>query len=324
VLGTLANWINWFGYNDEEGLYILTNGAVIVNKSSASGNGSDGVYIDNSGATLPANVTINTGWYNDNAGNGLTVDTKGTVLINSLEASGNLWDGAWIDSSIDTGSVKSVTINKSKFEGNGTTGLEVYVFGNITVNNLTANDNAGRGAVLFNHYMGANGTVTLLTTLGANTLNYNGGAGLYIESDRAVILNNVTASHNGWIGIYIENSAGAAAPVTLTKVTTHYNLSDGIQVTSNGNITLTNAVSMFNGWDDPMTPAIEVGHGFNFINTNVLAKTTITNSVAIGNTGNGIRLVKFDDGLFILTNTLYFGNDTSGEGYNNLQIIPII
>lgn len=322
VLGTLANWINWYSNNGAEGLYIVTHGVVIVNKVDASNNGVDGVHINNSGAALPANVTINTGWYNDNNGNGLTVDTKGTVLVNSLEASGNLWDGAWIDSSLDTGSVKSVTINKSKFEGNGTTGLEVYIFGNITANNLTANDNGGRGAVLYNHYIGANGTVTLLTTLGANTLNYNGGAGLYIESDRAVILNNVAASHNGWIGIYVSNTGGFT-PVTLSKVTTNYNLSDGIQVTSNGSITLTNAVSMFNGWDDPMTVEVEVGHGFNLVSSNVLAKTTITNSVAIGNTGNGIRLVKFEDGLFVLTNTLYFGNDTSGEGYNNLQIIPI-
>ncbi len=70
VLGTLSYWTNWFGDNDQRGLFIETKGAVVVNKVDASNNASDGVVIDNSTATLPANVTINTGWYNDNAGIG--------------------------------------------------------------------------------------------------------------------------------------------------------------------------------------------------------------------------------------------------------------
>ena len=48
LLGTLSNWINWFSNNDEEGLYIETNGVVVVNKVDASGNkAQDGVYIGN-------------------------------------------------------------------------------------------------------------------------------------------------------------------------------------------------------------------------------------------------------------------------------------
>ncbi len=144
LLGTLTNWINWFGDNDEEGLYVLTNGAVVVNKLDASNNESNGVYINNSTATLPANVTINTGWYNSNDGAGLVLRTKGTVLINSLTANYNTGGvGASINNDDDTSGTKSVTINKSTFNGNSSNGFQVGSHGNIILNAITASDNTG-------------------------------------------------------------------------------------------------------------------------------------------------------------------------------------
>lgn len=325
VLGTLANWINWFGYNGEEGLYILTNGAVIVNKVSASSNGSYGVRIDNTSATLPANVTINTGWYYSNINEGLFVITKGTVLVSGVEAMSNSGVGVFINNTYDTSSTKSVTVNKSTFMSNGSHGLEVETWGNIIVNNLNSMYNGNAGARLYNMQPGALGTITVLNTLGANTFNENTGHGLVMISNKAIIVTGVTANLNGERGIHAVNDGMGAGTglVTLNKVTANYNTTEGVFIRTNGNITLTSAVAMFNGQDDPDTVGtIEAWAGFNIENYNSLSKTTFTNSVAIGNGGNGIYLIKHG-GAYLLTNTLYFGNDASDDGYYNLYITDL-
>lgn len=327
VLGTLANWINWFGYNGEEGLYILTNGAVIVNKVSASGNGSEGVYIDNSISATSPNVTINTGWYTNNMGIGLSVLTKGTVLVTGVEATSNANVGVFINNQYDTSSTKSVTVNKSTFMSNGSHGLEVLSYGNIIVNAITSTYNlsGGSGAMLNNMQPGSLGTITVLNTLGANTFNENTGHGLVMISNKAIVVTGVTANLNGERGIHAVNDGMGAGTglVTLTKVTANYNTTEGVFIRTNGNITLTSAVAMFNGQDDPDTVGtIEAWAGFNIENYNSLSKTTFTNSVAIGNGGNGIYLIKHG-GAYLLTNTLYFGNDASDDGYYNLYITDL-
>ncbi len=140
LLGTLSTWTNWFSNNDDEGLHIETNGAVVVNKLDASDNAQYGVFIDNRSGT--GNVTINTGWYNNNSDTGLILRTKGTVLINSLTASDNInGAGATINNDYDTSGTKSVTINKSTFNGNSANGLEIGSYGNIIINNITASNN---------------------------------------------------------------------------------------------------------------------------------------------------------------------------------------
>jgi hypothetical protein len=318
LLSTLAYWTNRFGDNAYQGLYIVSKGAVVLNKLDASGNDSDGVFIDNwQYATLPANVTINTGWYNSNGGDGLTIRTKGTVLVNGLEASYNDDHGASINNDDDATGTKSVTINKSTFNSNHSNGFQVGSHGNIILNNITASDNLddGSGAYLYN--LGGTGTVTVLNTLGANTFNNNANHGLWIASDLAVQITGVTASFNGLgYGIYVDNDEGTNAPVTLTKTTTNYNSWDGVYITSDGAVTLNSAVSMFNGVGD-------AGNGFTILSNNAACKTTISTGVAIGNGGYGIYLYK-NGGTYLFTNTLYFGNDVDDGGNDNLLITDIL
>ncbi len=88
---------------------------------------------------------------------------------------------------------------------------------------------------------------------------------------------------------------------------------------SRGAVTLNTAVSMFNGLDDPGTPAIEAANGITIYSQNPASKTTVTNSVAIGNGGYGIFLHK-NGGSYLLTNTIYFGNNVSGV-FRNLLIV---
>ena len=215
---------------------------------------------------------------------------------------------------------KSVTINKSTFNSNSSNGLQVGSYGNIILNAITASDNydGGSGAYLYN--LGGTGTVTVLNTLGTNTFNNNEYHGLWIASDQAVIITGVTASFNdSGYGIYVDNDEGTNALVTLTKTTTNYNGLNGVLVYSRGAVTLNSAVAMFNGLDDLGTPAIEAANGFTIYSQNPDCRTTFTNSVAIGNGGYGIFLHK-NGGSYLLTNTIYFGNNVSG-GYRNLLIV---
>ncbi len=135
-----------------------------------------------------------------------------------------------------------------------------------------------------------------------------------------MIITGVTASFNelGY-GIYVDNIGVLNAPVTLTKTTTNYNGDDGVYIASSGTVTLNSAVSMFNGVDDPGTPGIEARNGFTILSSNPACRTTFNNSVAIGNGAYGIRLVK-NGGSSLFTNTLYFGNNASDDGYGNLFI----
>ena len=319
LLCNIANWTNWYGDNGDTGLHITTNGVVLLNKFDASSNNSTGVYIENFGAAIPANITINTAWAYDNNGNGLTIRTRGAVLISGLEASYNDQTGADINNAYDESSLKTVTINKSILNDNGGNGLEVYSWGNIVLNNVTANDNE-TGAYLTTQHsnpMGlAKGTVTLLSTLGANNFNNNHIVGLSITSYKNVVINGTTANNNGY-GITVNNHmmGDGTGLVTLSKVTANYNSYTGIDIVSNGTVTIGSSVAMFNGLYDDLAPEA----GFSIRSRNPLCKTTLTNSVAIGNGAQGIYLATYG-GSYLFTNILYFGNDGSGDGYSNLLI----
>ena len=152
-------------------------------------------------------------------------------MADGNEISGLFGDGVYLDNS-GAISAKTVTLSgASVFNGNfaqyndGTpadtipeAGLEIFSKGNITVNNITANDNvSGAGALLDNSQGGSTVTVTLT---GFGTFNNNDGDGLDINSKNTVTLTKITADDN------------------LGDITSQYD-GEGLNVTTNGKLTLT-------------------------------------------------------------------------------------
>jgi hypothetical protein len=333
LLCTLPYWTNWFGENAGNGLEIITNGAVVVNKIDASNNTSgDGVYISNETAPTPANVTINTGWMNNNNGTGLRIRSTGVVLVNVIEADNNGVMGAWINNEFsgDT-QPKPVTVTKSIFKVNINRGLFVQSYGNITVNNITASGNLDfAGIELNNQVPYAIGTVTVLNTLGDNYINNNQDYGLKILSNKAVSVTGVSANGNLGYGLWIDNYSGTTGSgnITINKVTTRDNDFTGLRAESNGVVTISSLVSMFNGeFTDLAISTTEVEAGVTILthSSDTVHKTTISSSVVMGNYKDGIQIFDFS-GYFpwwwhpVIT-SVYFGNNTlSPYTYHNIVV----
>jgi hypothetical protein len=297
-----GGFYNGFSYNvGGEGLLIDTAGAVILNKLSAYNNTNGyGAYIFHSGG-FAGNVTIKTGQFNRNGNSGLYVDSGGVISVNGIEASFQLNPsyGAYLVNTHDTTGTKGVTVTKSTFNGNTLDGLYVDSYGVITINNITALSNTQFGANLQNNAGSAG--INILGTLGANTFNSN-ASGLYINTKGNVLANDITADNN-WYGIYLQTSSGT---VTLNRVKTRFNSASGFVVLAHNTVTLNSVISSFNNVGTEI-----ISEGF---------KVTISNSMFISNRYQGIYLDILPGGNYTLTNTYYFGNDTIGGGWLNLEI----
>ena len=84
----------------------------------------------------------------------LTITTPATVTLTRVNVNTNAGSGAYIDNSAGTG---AVTVSSSTFSSNsGGDGLDIYSYGVITLNSVTASNNdEGYGAYLDNNYQGA-------------------------------------------------------------------------------------------------------------------------------------------------------------------------
>lgn len=335
LLCTLSYWTNWFGENTGgDGLNISTKGPVVVNKIDASNNTSgNGIFISNETATAPANITINSGWMNNNDGNGLRIRSAGVISINAIEADYNGEMGSWINNNFSGSALaKPVAVNKSLFKNNALRGLFVQSYGNITINNITASGNSDfAGIELDNQLPLGIGTITVLNTLGDNLINNNQDYGLRILSNRVVSLTGVTANGNLGYGVWVDNYAGntGSGNITMNKVTTRDNDFSGARVESNGIVNISSLVSMFNGeLTDPAISTSEVEAGVTILthSLDTLHKSSISSSVVMGNYKDGIQIFDFS-GVFPwwwhpVTTSAYFGNNTlSPFTYHNLVVL---
>jgi len=156
---------NNFEYNTQRGLWLTSNGAITVSNLNASWNSLGGANLDNCGfngtsCTTPtvAAVTLtgsnyfldNNNQLNDGKEDGLGIFTAGAITVNNLMASYNDGMGAWLENCMwngtkctDSGNITLTGINT--FSYNYGDGLYADTHGNITLNNVTADNNGGRG-----------------------------------------------------------------------------------------------------------------------------------------------------------------------------------
>jgi len=233
------NGINIFNGNLNDGLEILSKGAIVVNKVTANNNGGNGASFNNQNGTVNSVITLlGYGTFNGNDGDGLYALSHGAITMNNLTAGFNLGDGVYLDN--DSATATPVTVNLlgvNSFNDNNQSGLMVYSDGQITVNNVTANNNInGYGAHLDNTTNGSLLIVKGITVQGTNMFVNNFLDGLYFTATGNVILTRITADLND--GDLINTYAGAgikgvtAGTITLTCGSMNLNEGSGYDLTA--------------------------------------------------------------------------------------------
>ncbi|HUI88221.1 MAG TPA: hypothetical protein VLX61_05805, partial [Anaerolineales bacterium] len=296
---------NWFDKNYNDGLSIISNGAVSLNNMNADydglATGVDGLAVENTGHSSAQSVTLTgTNNFNYNGHSGASIIATGAVTLNNINAFCNGYttpdcktggvanaDGLYIDnSSLTSSKPQAVTLagtnNISLSYGDN---VDFYTYGAIKINNLTADTSIiGYGADLA--FGSATGTVTLT---GTNTFDFNHLTGLDVVSNGAITASNLNAVDNktgDGADLIIQAGQGS---VTLTGANT-FNLNNGyglkVQSFGGGAITASNLTALFNG-------SASGDYGVDLVNTYGTSTAGVTLSGT--NTFNN----NYSDGLFI-------------------------
>ncbi len=264
-----------FGSNaGGNGLRIDSSGMITLNGVNAWDNSGYGMYLRNTAGVAGISLlnTLGSNSANNNRTGGLYIRSKGVLVLNSVDASGNRDYGADLDNCLVSGSTcagtGAVTITQSSFNNtwhdDGTpapahaSGLWVQSKGLITLNNVSVSDSRnGTGAIgvagaeLYNNFAGSTAGVSVLNTLGGNRFSWNqGGAGLLVRSNGLVSISSLDADNNNSDGVNINNSGGTAG-VSLpgTGNTWSYlndNGGNGLVINTRGAVTLTKIEAMRN------------------------------------------------------------------------------
>lgn len=216
---------NTFNENEGDGLVVLSFGNIRVNNLNANENGQidlmgSGATLINCGCSSPKSITL-TGYVrtSNNYNHGLEVDGGGAVTLINVTAENNGGSGAYIQNDVNPLKGQAVTLNGSNtFNNNGQYGLEIFSFGSIITNNITAFENGSAGAHLDNRGALKPGNLTLK---GINTFVGNYMDGLWAQTDGSATLLRINASGNDWDSFddsYIGNgiTVEAMGNITLT------------------------------------------------------------------------------------------------------------
>lgn len=267
VLGT-----NYFISNGDEilgddiGLEILSHGAILANNINAIDNTGDGAFLSNCSdrleivvcdVTLAKTVSL-TGInvFNWNDDTGLRIHSFGSIILNNLTANNNINLGVNIQNkTLNLNSVAEsmgvVTLNGyGVFNFNDGNGMTVSSHSNITISNVTANENGDQGV-----YLEANRTTGAanVNIKGYNSFENNWHSGLGVSVDGAILVSFLTANSNGKSGTgngaTLHNySASSALAVTVSGYARlSNNAEEGLDIDSRGAVSLTNVSADKNG-----------------------------------------------------------------------------
>lgn len=269
--------------NADDGLHILSSGAVTLKGLTANSNNDQGVYIDNRGTlSKPQSVTLSgTNTINDNDNIGLLILSYGKVSLNNITANNNGqtdsngigvyidnragMDGPDVGSEVDHSVLitrQSITLTgNNTFNGNYSGGLYLWSVGDVTLSNITAIGNGLANAsdgvhieneVAWNPNGGAEKQYAAKVTLnGFGIFQGNGDEGLQIFSRGAIQLSNVTANDNSDVGVWANNgfitTMATRQAMTFSGVNTfNGNNGGGAMLYSFGTITLSNVIARGN------------------------------------------------------------------------------
>jgi hypothetical protein len=189
------------GAND--GLSILSNGAITISNLDVEDNDNYGAFLDNQYSSTSGGVTILKATAANNDADGIRILTKGNVVLDGITANGNDGGGTYgvyVDNSYGSGNFTLLTSKgPNSFNYNSYDGLMVTTNGTIALTNVAAIGN-GRSGLNLNTY-GSLKTVTITTAY----LKNNGNSGIVGQSTAATSFTGVKVFNNGltlnWDGI---------------------------------------------------------------------------------------------------------------------------
>lgn len=241
------------------GLYVVTEGIITLNNAEASDNAGM-TYLSNSlDASGTKGVNVFKGKFDGNIGNGLKVETNGTVVLNKIEAISNIGGGmgVWIINNGIPALAKPVSIlstyGTNTFSSNNNVNLYIVTGGAVVVNGVTADSSVTNSGIVVDNASGT-GTVTFSNV----TTRYNQNNGIMINTKGNVTLSGVNSLFNSvgtitraYSGILIGTNDIVTAKVTISNSLVSGNADYGIQLDLNafGPYTLTNVFYFGNDTD---------------------------------------------------------------------------
>jgi hypothetical protein len=322
---------NLFQDNTRSGVFILSNGTVILNNISALDNGANGIYVQNTYWGKPYAVSVTgTNRIQGNDETGVEIYSRGAITLNNMTVTGN---GATTDGygallyNWYTSTVQQPVYVKgyNTFSDNAYDGLHILSYGAVSLSNITAINNGqnmddGNGQGVEVHNTGgiyAKG----VTLTGVNMFNYNDGNGLYVVSDGAISVSKPTAYYNGYNGLHLDNTGPFQANVTISGFGQFSwngneggggtNEQDGLSITTHGTVTLANITATYNYGGGASVDTI----GFNAPHAVTLSGTNTFNYN--GNTGEESGLVINADGNITISNLTADYNYYRGADLDN-------
>jgi putative surface-exposed virulence protein len=319
-----------FNNNNQTGLVVLSKGVITIKDISANNNTNEGTTLENNITGVLAGINIQASPdvvnnFNYNADNGLKVNSNGAVVLNAVNADGNVaGTGIIVNNAGGTGVVTIDGVKGTSISNNGGDGIWVVSKGFITLKNLTVSWNDGYGALLDNT-TGPAGVSILVSLPGwYNGFENNGDDGLRILTNGAVIVQRSKASDNQHNGAYINNSTGLGN-VTISDSSFNKNgqtapvsgTDYGLFVQTKGIVTLTNINGNGNG---KSAGAIYSGGAWLDNSTSPTAKTiTITKGFFVDNFGVGMDILA--SGAVMYKTGTISNNQSSGVSIDNRSAI---
>jgi hypothetical protein len=308
--GSISITTGYFN-NNNSGLYIRTASTILWKTGSANNNTLFGADINNKLDTLPGKaVTITSVSASSNGSTGLTILTRGAVLLTNVEANNNSINNHWINDSefwVDNlspdqdwyftaadGDTINIQVDSTNFN-------PVITVTDLNGNVLASQTGTGSTALLTLPLSAADYIIHVQSELG------NAGAyhiSFYKDGTTPDTIYNESAAN----GIYIDNHEGAAAPVTLTNTIKSWNSNNSgtnVLILSSGAVSLTNMElddSRLDGlYVDNVpaagAPAVVLSKVYLFGNDRLGADirsygaVTVKYSEAGGNTGFGVSIL---------------------------------
>ncbi len=289
-----------------------------LNQSSASGNGSSGVFAGISlakGSLTASNTTVA-----GNGGIGIELNTTATHQLTSVMSQGNgAVSGASFGVALTAGTLVATGLTASS---NTDSGVSVSG-GTATLTGSTLDQNAGRGLIVTggssavtvsggelnkngqSGVLASNGT---LNVSGGTVLASNGSSGISLTGATAVIT-SVNVHDNFLHGVVVQS--GNSAPVNLGPgATVNHNAGDGILVDASP-VTAGGANSLT---VDTVTVSNNAKFGIYLAGDNGDVAATIKGSTITGNADVGIMV---EEGATATTSEAIQNNDVNGNNSGN-------
>jgi hypothetical protein len=225
VLNSYYRLVNTFDDNTEYGLYMTSNGNIVLYYVSASENGDTGLFVDN--ATTNSSVIMKNltsegpGEFSYNGGEGINISTRGHIQLYNLSANSNATSGLVVDNCqlsgeecLGYGKVNIIDLygNINQFSNNHDYGLYIISGGAVLLRNIEANQNGYNGLYVDNQLELAVQPVTISATRDVtNTFNFNGSLtpgsypGIEIHTFGNIYFKSIEANNNYAAGAYLYN-----------------------------------------------------------------------------------------------------------------------